>query len=144
MAGTRNLSDNLSDLKAQVAANYRGIALVADLIREYSLPTVQAYMHYIQVRTSTTAFSILQGFYGVVCSLGSYHSLYVLLYRVLSGMRIVGQGMVPRGIKQSFLAAVTSMAWKRGIIGVLSRVCWRKGSPEIHNGLGCFLPPCQL
>ena len=33
----------------QVAANTRGIALVKDLIREYSLPVVQAYMGHIQV-----------------------------------------------------------------------------------------------
>lgn len=49
IAGTRNLSDNLSDLKAQVAANTKGISLVSDLIREYSLPVVQSYMKFIQV-----------------------------------------------------------------------------------------------
>lgn len=49
ISGTRNLSDNISDLKAQVAANNKGIALVTDLIKEYSLPVVQAYMKYIQV-----------------------------------------------------------------------------------------------
>ena len=36
VVGTRHLSDNLSDLKAQVAANKRGIVLVKDLIKEYS------------------------------------------------------------------------------------------------------------
>lgn len=46
--GTRNLSDNLSDLKAQVAANRRGIQLVSELISSYGLPVVQAYMKYIQ------------------------------------------------------------------------------------------------
>lgn len=49
ISGTRNLSDNLSDLKAQVAANNKGISLVGDLIEEYGLPTVIAYMHHIQV-----------------------------------------------------------------------------------------------
>ncbi|VVC94662.1 unnamed protein product [Leptidea sinapis] len=47
-SGTRNLADNLSDLKAQVAANQRGIQLVCDLIEEYGLDVVQAYMSYIQ------------------------------------------------------------------------------------------------
>ena len=46
--GTRNLSDNISDFKAQVAANNRGIMLVKQLIQEYSLPYVQAQMKYIQ------------------------------------------------------------------------------------------------
>jgi len=41
-----------SDCCLQVAANNKGIGLVQDLIQEYGLPTVQAYMHHIQVRTS--------------------------------------------------------------------------------------------
>ena len=51
ISGTRNLSDNISDLKAQVAANNRGISLVKELIAEYSLDLVQAYMSFIQVGT---------------------------------------------------------------------------------------------
>ncbi|XP_055854712.1 5-oxoprolinase [Episyrphus balteatus] len=46
--GTRNLSDNLSDLKAQIAANHRGIQLVSELIDSYGLHVVQAYMNFIQ------------------------------------------------------------------------------------------------
>lgn len=49
ISGTRNLSDNLSDMKAQVAANNKGISLVKELIEEYSLQVVQAYMRFIQV-----------------------------------------------------------------------------------------------
>ncbi|XP_052759152.1 5-oxoprolinase [Galleria mellonella] len=47
-SGTRNLADNLSDLKAQVAANQRGIQLVGELIDQYGLDVVQAYMAHIQ------------------------------------------------------------------------------------------------
>ena len=46
--GTRNLSDNLSDLRAQVAANNRGKNLVDELVKEYTLPVVHAYMNFIQ------------------------------------------------------------------------------------------------
>ena len=53
ISGTRNLSDNISDLKAQVAANNRGISLVKELIGEYSLEIVQAYMTFIQVSINT-------------------------------------------------------------------------------------------
>lgn len=49
-SGTRNLSDNLSDLKAQVAANQRGIALVTELMDEMGVDVVVAYMQYIQVK----------------------------------------------------------------------------------------------
>lgn len=47
-SGTRTLSDNLSDLRAQCSANHRGVNLIAALVKEYSLPTVQKYMHAIQ------------------------------------------------------------------------------------------------
>ncbi|KAK3086761.1 hypothetical protein FSP39_022921 [Pinctada imbricata] len=47
-SGTRNLHDNLSDLKAQVAANQKGIRLICELIDEYGLDVVQAYMTHIQ------------------------------------------------------------------------------------------------
>lgn len=65
--GTRNLSDNLSDLRAQVAANNRGTQLMAELVGEYSLKVVQAYMVHIQncaersVRDMLTRFSLKQG-----------------------------------------------------------------------------------
>ena len=75
-SGTRNLHDNLSDLRAQVAANQKvkfmvtrlhcvyngwtilfyplsflqGINLVSELIDAYGLNVVQAYMKYIQVQ----------------------------------------------------------------------------------------------
>uniref|UniRef100_A0A671WKM9 5-oxoprolinase, ATP-hydrolysing n=1 Tax=Sparus aurata TaxID=8175 RepID=A0A671WKM9_SPAAU len=51
-SGTRNLHDNLSDLRAQVAANQRGSQLVGELIDSYGLTVVQAYMGYIQVTES--------------------------------------------------------------------------------------------
>ncbi|KAG5675741.1 hypothetical protein PVAND_005619 [Polypedilum vanderplanki] len=47
-AGTRNLSDNISDLKAQIAANHKGIILVRELIDIYGIDVVQAFMKYIQ------------------------------------------------------------------------------------------------
>ncbi len=46
--GTRRLSDNLSDLKAQVAANQRGIDLIGDMVDQYGLDVVQAYMGHVR------------------------------------------------------------------------------------------------
>lgn len=46
--GTRRFQDNISDLHAQVAANQRGISLIKELIEQYGLETVQAYMSYVQ------------------------------------------------------------------------------------------------
>ena len=56
-SGTRNLHDNLSDLRAQVAANQKGIKLVQELIDEYTLPVVQAYMAHIQVHITLAVYN---------------------------------------------------------------------------------------
>ncbi len=40
-SGTRCLQDNISDLKAQVAANHCGIRLIHQLIDEYTMDVVQ-------------------------------------------------------------------------------------------------------
>jgi 5-oxoprolinase (ATP-hydrolysing) len=47
-SGTRNLHDNISDLRAQVAANLKGINLVKELISFYGMSVTMAYMNYIQ------------------------------------------------------------------------------------------------
>lgn len=46
--GSRRLDDNLSDLKAQVAANNKGVGLIQALMQEYSQSIVQLYMSAIQ------------------------------------------------------------------------------------------------
>ncbi|KAL5249625.1 hypothetical protein ACHWQZ_G018478 [Mnemiopsis leidyi] len=56
-SGTRNLADNISDLKAQVAANHRGVLLIQELMKEYGVEVVQAYMSHIQ---STAEMSVRQ------------------------------------------------------------------------------------
>ncbi len=48
ICGTRALADNISDLKAQVAANHKGIELILAMIDHYSLAVVQAYMGHVQ------------------------------------------------------------------------------------------------
>lgn len=47
-SATRRIEDNLSDLKAQISANQRGILLLNKLCAEFSLPTVHKYMNAIQ------------------------------------------------------------------------------------------------
>ncbi|KAL4779797.1 Hydantoinase B/oxoprolinase-domain-containing protein [Aspergillus varians] len=45
---TRRLNDNISDIKAQISSNQRGILLLQTLCAEFSLPTVHAHMYGIQ------------------------------------------------------------------------------------------------
>lgn len=58
--GTRRIQDNLSDLHAQVAANQRGIYLVLELIEQYGLETVQAYMNYVQMNAEGAVREMLK------------------------------------------------------------------------------------
>lgn len=59
-SGTRALKDNISDLKAQVAANHRGIRLVDELIQENGLLVVQSYMYYIQENAAQAVRDLLK------------------------------------------------------------------------------------
>ncbi|PNY10004.1 5-oxoprolinase-like protein [Trifolium pratense] len=58
--GTRRIQDNLSDLQAQVASNQRGICLVLELIEQYGLETVQAYMNYVQMNAEGAVREMLK------------------------------------------------------------------------------------
>ena len=44
----RNISERISDLQAQIAANKRGLSELANLVAHYGLDTVQLYTSYIQ------------------------------------------------------------------------------------------------
>jgi 5-oxoprolinase (ATP-hydrolysing) len=61
-SGTRNLRDNLSDLRAQVAANNSGIRLLKQLVGEYGLKTVDAYMRFIQQNAEVAVRDMLKNF----------------------------------------------------------------------------------
>jgi 5-oxoprolinase (ATP-hydrolysing) len=45
---TRDVSANLADLAAQVAANRQGVADLVSLVERYSWPVVERYMNYVQ------------------------------------------------------------------------------------------------
>ncbi|EER24017.1 5-oxoprolinase, putative [Coccidioides posadasii C735 delta SOWgp] len=59
-SGTRCLADNLNDLKAQVAANQRGIGLISALIEDYGEEVVQFYMRSIQKNAELSVRNLLK------------------------------------------------------------------------------------
>ncbi|CDM26908.1 hypothetical protein CBS147339_3464 [Penicillium roqueforti] len=59
-SGTRCLADNLNDLKAQIAANKKGINLISTLIEEYGEDVVQFYMHQIQDNAELSVRNLLK------------------------------------------------------------------------------------
>lgn len=60
--GSRSLSDSISDLKAQIAANNKGIALLNSLIDSFSLDVVQFYMQAIQDNAESAVRGLLKSF----------------------------------------------------------------------------------
>ena len=60
-SGTRCLADNINDLKAQVAANQKGINLISALISDYGADVVQYYMHNIQDNAELAVRNLLKG-----------------------------------------------------------------------------------
>ncbi|CAK9440323.1 uncharacterized protein LODBEIA_P44230 [Lodderomyces beijingensis] len=59
-SGTRTLSDNISDLKAQVAANYKGITLLQRLIDDFTYEVVRLYMSGIQTTAEIAVRNLLK------------------------------------------------------------------------------------
>ncbi|KAK3717959.1 hypothetical protein LTR37_005385 [Vermiconidia calcicola] len=59
-SGTRGLADNINDLKAQVAANQKGINLISALIEDYGEEVVQFYMHNIQDNAEQSVKNLLK------------------------------------------------------------------------------------
>ena len=59
-SGTRCLADNLNDLKAQIAANKKGIGLISALIEDYGEKVVQFYMHSIQDNAELSVRNLLK------------------------------------------------------------------------------------
>ena len=59
-SGTRCLADNINDLKAQIAANQKGINLISALIEDYGEDVVQFYMHNIQDNAELSVRNLLK------------------------------------------------------------------------------------
>lgn len=59
-SGTRCLADNLNDLKAQIAANQKGINLISTLIGDYGEDVVQFYMHNVQDNAEQSVRTLLK------------------------------------------------------------------------------------
>lgn len=62
-SGTRCLSDNINDLKAQVAANQKGINLISTLMSDYGEEVVQFYMTNIQSNAEKSVRQLLKEVY---------------------------------------------------------------------------------
>jgi len=59
-SGCRNIRDVESDLKAQIAANHKGIQLIHQIVEDYGLKTVQEYMYHIRNNAESSVRNLLR------------------------------------------------------------------------------------
>ncbi|THG96640.1 hypothetical protein EW026_g5221 [Hermanssonia centrifuga] len=59
-SGCRNIRDVESDLKAQIAANHKGIQLIKAIVDDYGLETVQEYMYHIRSNAENSVRNLLR------------------------------------------------------------------------------------
>ncbi|THU85133.1 Hydantoinase B/oxoprolinase [Dendrothele bispora CBS 962.96] len=59
-SGCRNIRDVESDLKAQIAANHKGVQLIHAIIDDYGLETVQEYMYHIRSNAELSVRNLLR------------------------------------------------------------------------------------
>ncbi|CAK5262241.1 unnamed protein product [Mycena citricolor] len=59
-SGCRNIKDVESDLKAQIAANHKGIQLIHAIVEDYGLETVQEYMYHIRANAEASVRNLLR------------------------------------------------------------------------------------
>ena len=62
ISGTRAIDDNISDLKAQVAANLQGVELLRQMIHRYDLSVVHRFMKHIQRNAEQAVRQMLRDF----------------------------------------------------------------------------------
>lgn len=62
-SGSRKIQDNISDLKAQIASNQRGVNLLTELFKEYGTETVLLYMKGVEDTAEKAVRKFLQRIY---------------------------------------------------------------------------------
>ncbi len=56
----RNVTQNIADLQAQIAANEKGGKELLQMVKQYSLETVQAYMFHVQKNAETAVKKVIE------------------------------------------------------------------------------------
>jgi 5-oxoprolinase (ATP-hydrolysing) len=56
----RNIEQNVADLRAQIAANAKGVALLGDMVAHFGANTVKAYMKHVQDNAAEAVRQVIQ------------------------------------------------------------------------------------
>lgn len=79
LKGSRKIEDNISDLKAQIAATRKGNDLLMEMVEKYSLRTIMTYMEKIQQGAENAVRRLLKN-YALNLGLENHHKLTATEY----------------------------------------------------------------
>ncbi|MEM1243101.1 MAG: hydantoinase B/oxoprolinase family protein, partial [Cyanobacteria bacterium P01_H01_bin.26] len=96
----RNLTQNLADLRAQVAANKRGVQELKRMVAHYGLGQVQAYMHHVQSNAAEAVRRVIDvlsdGEFTYTTDNGTQIHLAILINQAKRSARIDFTGTSPQ------------------------------------------------
>ncbi len=97
---SRNPATNLADLRAQIAANQKGVAEVRAMIEHFGLPVVQAYMRHVQDNAEEAVRRVIDaldnGAYGYEMDSGAVIEVHVTVDRAARVATIDFTGTSPQ------------------------------------------------
>ncbi|MBD2386377.1 hydantoinase B/oxoprolinase family protein [Cylindrospermum sp. FACHB-282] len=147
----RNITQNIADLKAQIAANERGVQELYKMVEHYSLETVQAYMGFVQDNAEESVRRIIEvlqnGSFSYTLDDGSIIQVAITINRENRSAKIDFTGTSPQQLNNNFNAPAA--VCKAAVLYVfrtlvnddipLNAGCMKP--LEIINPVGCMLNP---
>jgi 5-oxoprolinase (ATP-hydrolysing) len=96
----RNINHNIADLKAQIAANERGVKELDKIVEHYGLETVQAYMRFVQDNAEESVRRVIDvlkdGSFNYALDDGSFIQVAVTINREERSAKIDFTGTSPQ------------------------------------------------
>ncbi|MBD2448174.1 hydantoinase B/oxoprolinase family protein [Nostoc sp. FACHB-152] len=148
----RNITQNLADLKAQIAANARGVQELLKMVEHYSLETIQSYMGFVQDNAEESVRRVIEvlkdGSFSYELDNGSVIQVAITINREKRGAKIDFTGTSAQQLNNNFNAPAA--VCKAAVLYVF-RTLVNDDIPlnagclkplEISIPEGCMLNPC--
>ncbi|MBE9207252.1 hydantoinase B/oxoprolinase family protein [Nostoc sp. LEGE 06077] len=134
----RNVTQNLADLQAQIAANKRGVQELLKMVEHYSLETVQAYMAFVQDNAEESVRRVIEvlkdGNFSYTLDNGSIIQVAITINRDKRSAKIDFAGTSNQQINNNFNAP--SAVCKAAVLYVFRTLV----NDDIPLNAGCLKP----
>ncbi|MBD2665102.1 hydantoinase/oxoprolinase domain family protein [Richelia sinica FACHB-800] len=134
----RNIPQNIADLKAQIAANERGMQELLKMVEHYSLETVQAYMGFVQDNAEESVRRVIEvlqdGGFSYALDNGSIIQVSITINQEKRQAKIDFTGTSPQQLTNNFNAP--SAVCKAAVLYVFRTLV----KDDIPLNAGCMKP----